>query len=46
MENIAEVAKAGVDWCVAGSSVFRAPDPAQAVHQLRRQAEEANSVKV
>ncbi len=45
-ENIAEVAKAGVDWCVAGSSVFHAPDPAQAVRELRRRAEEANFVKV
>lgn len=45
-ENIAEVAKAGVDWCVAGSSVFHAPDPAQAVRDLRRRAEEANFVKV
>lgn len=46
IENIAEVARAGVDWFVAGSSVFRAPDPAQAVRELRRQAEEANFVKV
>jgi len=45
-ENIAEVAKAGVDWFVAGSSVFHAPDPAQAVHDLRRQAQQANFVKV
>ena len=45
-ENIAEVAKAGVDWVVAGSSVFRAPNPAQAVRDLRRQAEEAHFVKV
>jgi ribulose-phosphate 3-epimerase len=45
-DNIAEVAKAGVDWVVAGSSVFHAPDPAQAVRDLRRLAEEANFVKV
>ncbi len=45
-ENIAEVAKAGVDWFVAGSSVFHAPDPVQAVRDLRRKAEEANFVKV
>ena len=45
-ENIAEVARAGVDWVVAGSSVFHAPDPAQAVHQMLRTAEEAISVKV
>jgi ribulose-phosphate 3-epimerase len=45
-ENIAEVARAGVDWVVAGSSVFHTPDAAQAVRDLRRQAEEANFVKV
>ncbi len=46
LENVAEAARAGVDWFVAGSSVFHAPDPAQVVRDLRRQAEEANSVKV
>jgi ribulose-phosphate 3-epimerase len=46
MENIAEVARAGVDWVVAGSSVFRAPDPAQAVRDMQRAAEAALSVKV
>ena len=46
MENIAEVAKAGVDWVVAGSSVFRAKDPAQAVREMHRTAQEAFSVKV
>jgi ribulose-phosphate 3-epimerase len=45
-ENIAEAAKAGIDWFVAGSSVFHAPDPAQAVRDLRRQAEEAHFIKV
>jgi ribulose-phosphate 3-epimerase len=45
-QNIAEAASAGVDWFVAGSSVFHAPDPAQAVRDLRRRAEEANFVKV
>jgi ribulose-phosphate 3-epimerase len=45
-ENIAEVAKAGVDWVVAGSSVFRSPDPAQAVHDMLHTATEAFSVKV
>ncbi len=45
-ENIAEVAKAGVDWVVAGSSVFHAPDPADAVREMLRIAEEAISIKV
>ena len=45
-ENIADVAKAGVDWVVAGSSVFHAPDPAEAVREMQRIAEEAISIKV
>jgi ribulose-phosphate 3-epimerase len=45
-ENIAEVARAGVDWVVAGSSVFHAPDPAQAVRDMQRAAEGAFSVRV
>ena len=45
-ENIAEVARAGVDWVVAGSSVFGAPDPAQAVRSMRQTADEAFEVKV
>ncbi len=46
MENVGEIAKAGVDWFVAGSSVFNAPDSAQAVRDLRRGAEQANLVRV
>lgn len=45
-ENIAEVARAGVDWVVAGSSVFQAPDSAQAVREMQHLAADAFSVKV
>jgi ribulose-phosphate 3-epimerase len=45
-ENIAEVARAGVDWVVAGSSVFHTPDPAQAFRDLQKLAGEALSVRV
>ena len=45
-ENIAEVAQAGVDWVVAGSSVFHAPDPVQAIRDMRKLAGEALSVRV
>jgi ribulose-phosphate 3-epimerase len=45
-DNIAEVARAGVDWVVAGSSIFHAPDPAQAVRDMQRTAEEAFSVRI
>lgn len=45
-ENIAAVAQAGVDWVVAGSSVFGAADPAGAMRELQRKAEEAFQIKV
>jgi pentose-5-phosphate-3-epimerase len=45
-ENIADVARAGVDWVVAGSSVFHTPDPAQAFRDLRKLAAAALSVRV
>lgn len=45
-ENIAEVARAGVDWVVAGSSVFRTPNPTAAVREMESLAQEALSLKV
>ena len=45
-ENIADVARAGVDWVVAGSSIFRSADPSKAVQSMLRSAEEAISIKV
>jgi ribulose-phosphate 3-epimerase len=44
--NIAVVARAGVDWVVAGSSVFGDPDPAAAIRDMQRIAQEALSIKV
>jgi ribulose-phosphate 3-epimerase len=38
LENVGVVAEAGVDWLVAGSSVFGTPDPAAAVVALREAA--------
>jgi len=35
-DNVAELAAAGTDWLVAGSSVFRTPDAAQAVMGLEQ----------
>ena len=46
LENIADVAQAGVDWVVAGSSVFHSHDPAEAVRDMERTAREALSIKV
>jgi ribulose-phosphate 3-epimerase len=45
-DNIEEVARAGADWIVAGSSVFHKPDVASAVRAMHRMAEEAISVRV
>jgi ribulose-phosphate 3-epimerase len=45
-DNMEEVAKAGVDWVVAGSSVFHTPDPAEAIRAMQRMAEGATSVRV
>jgi ribulose-phosphate 3-epimerase len=45
-ENIAEVARAGVDWVVAGSSVFGTENAAQAFRDLQDTAREALSIKV
>lgn len=46
LNNIADVAKAGVDWVVAGSSVFGAKDPAKTIDAMRSLAQEATSIKV
>lgn len=37
-ENVAEIAAAGCDIVVAGSSIFGAPDPAAAVEKMKRNA--------
>src|SRR6202451_105472 len=46
LENAAELALAGANTFVAGTSIFHAPDPAGAVRQIRRVASEALSQKV
>jgi ribulose-phosphate 3-epimerase len=45
-ENISEVVRAGAEILVAGTSVFRTPDPAQAVRSLIHQASEALAQEV
>jgi ribulose-phosphate 3-epimerase len=45
-ENTAELAQAGANTFVAGTSIFHAPDPAAAVRQLRKLATEAHSQRV
>jgi ribulose-phosphate 3-epimerase len=46
LNNIADVARAGVDWVVAGSSVFGTEDPAGTIHNMLHLAQEAVSIKV
>ena len=45
-ENTAELAKAGTNTFVAGTSIFHTPDPAAAVRQIRKLASEALSQQV
>jgi ribulose-phosphate 3-epimerase len=44
--NIGDLARAGVNWFVAGSAVFKSPDPAATVKEMQRIAAEATSVRV
>ena len=46
LENIAELAKAGANTFVAGTSVFHTSDPSASVRQLRQLANNAISQKV
>ena len=45
-DNIGEVVRAGVDWVVAGSSVYGAGHPSEAFRDLQREANAALSVRV
>jgi ribulose-phosphate 3-epimerase len=45
-DNIGDCARAGVDWAVAGSSVFNAADPGVAVREMQQIAQDATSIKV
>ena len=45
-ENVSEVVRAGAQILVAGTSVFRAPDPGAAVRSMMNQASEALAQRV
>jgi ribulose-phosphate 3-epimerase len=45
-ENVGTVVRAGVDWVVAGSSVFHTVNPGAAFQELRQAAEDARFVRV
>jgi ribulose-phosphate 3-epimerase len=44
-ENAGAVSAAGVDWLVAGSSVFGSEDPAQAVREMQQIAQDARMAR-
>jgi ribulose-phosphate 3-epimerase len=46
MDTVAEIARAGGEILVAGTSVFHTPDPAQAVRKLRQAGAEALAQRV
>jgi ribulose-phosphate 3-epimerase len=46
MENVADVVQAGVEWIVAGSSIFHTVNPADAFQEMRRAASGATAVRV
>jgi ribulose-phosphate 3-epimerase len=46
LDNIADIVNAGVEWVVAGSSVFHTVNPAAAFAELRERARSAAAVRV
>lgn len=46
LDNIADIARAGVDWVVAGSSVFGTKNPAETIEKMRSLAQDAIAIKV
>lgn len=46
MDNAAEVVRAGVDWLVAGSSIFHTPDAGETFTQMQQTARNAAAVRV
>jgi ribulose-phosphate 3-epimerase len=46
LENVGDVVRAGVNWVVAGSTVFHSSDPEATVRALQQAARDALSVRV
>ena len=46
LENVPEVARAGCDWIVTGSSIFHTPDPEKAFRDLQSSARDALLVHI
>jgi ribulose-phosphate 3-epimerase len=45
-DNVSDVARAGCDWVVAGSSIFESADPAATVTRMQQLAREARLVHI
>lgn len=45
-ENVAKIVDAGVEWVVAGSSIFHSVNPRAAFEEMRSRAQSALSIKV
>jgi len=46
LTNVADVVDAGVEWIVAGSSVFHTVNPPAAFEEMRRIAHDATTLRV
>jgi ribulose-phosphate 3-epimerase len=46
VENLGDVVRAGVDWVVAGSTVFHTDDPAATVKEMQQVARDATAVRI
>ena len=46
LENLGDVVRAGVDWVVAGSTVFHTDDPAATVKEMQQVARDATAVRI
>jgi len=46
IDNVAEIVRTGVEWVVAGSSIFGAANPAAAFERMRQQARSGEMIRV
>ena len=46
IDNVAEIVRTGVEWVVAGSSIFGAANPAVAFERMRQQARSGEMIRV
>ena len=44
LDNLVEILRAGVDWVVAGATIFRSPDPAETVRKMKELARTATAL--